>query len=92
MRSVNSNLRIVIFSSSIFSILQSFNPSILQFFLKEVQALAEEVVTGVAAKDAVIAVGIDQLTEVLVGLHQRLDILSRVAIVYVVVGQSVTEQ
>ena len=49
-------------------------------------------VTGVAAKDAVVAIGIDQLTEVLVGLHQRLDILSRVAVVYVVVGQSVTEQ
>ena len=38
--------------------------------VKEVHALTEQMVTGVATKDAVVAVSIDQLLEILVGLHQ----------------------
>ena len=60
--------------------------------VEEVYALAEQMVTGVATIDAVIAIGIDQLAEVLVGLHQCLNIFSSVLVVHVVVSQSVTEQ
>ena len=49
-------------------------------------------IARVAAIDAVVAVRIDQLSEVLVGLHQRLHILRRVLVVHVIVGQSVTDE
>ena len=39
-----------------------------------------------------IAVGVDELSEVLVGLHECLDILRHVLIVHIVVGQSVTDE
>ena len=43
-------------------------------------------VAGVAAKDAVVAVGIDVLLEILVGLDKRLSILEGVLRMHVVVG------
>ena len=54
--------------------------------------LAEEVLAGVAAIDAVVAVGVDVLLEVLVSLDESLGVLEGVLRVYVVVGQSVTEE
>ena len=42
---------------------------LFQMRCKEIHALAEQVVTGVATKDAVVAIGVDQLLEILVGLH-----------------------
>lgn len=48
---------------------------LFQFSIEVVNSLAEQVVTGIATEDTVVAVCIDQLAEVLVSLHQRLDIL-----------------
>lgn len=41
----------------------------LHIFCEEVHALAEQVIACVAAIDAMITIGIDQLLEVLVGLY-----------------------
>ena len=57
-----------------------------------VDNLTEQVVSRVPAKDAVVTVGIDQLPEILVGLHQCLHIFCRIPIVHIVVSKSVTEQ
>ena len=52
----------------------------------------QQVVACLAAKDAVIAVRIYLLVELLAGLHQRLGVFSKVAEVYVVVSHTVDEQ
>ena len=57
-----------------------------------VDDLTEQVVSRVPAKDAVVTVGIDQLPEILVGLHQCLHIFCRIPIVHIIVSKSVTEQ
>ncbi len=57
-----------------------------------IDGLTEEVIARITTKDAVIAVGIDQLPEILISLDQRLDILGRIAIMHIVVGQPVTEE
>ena len=57
-----------------------------------IDGLTEEVIARIPAKDAVIAVGIDQLPEILISLDQRLHILCRIAIMHIVVGQPVTEE
>ena len=53
-----------------------------------IDCLSEEVVAGVTTKDAMIAIGIDKLTEILIGLYQRLNILCRVLIMNIIVGQT----
>ena len=54
--------------------------------------LAEEVVAGISAVDAVVAVGVGELAEVLVGLNECLGILRRIAEVDVVVRKAVDEK
>ncbi len=49
-------------------------------------------VAGVAAVDAVVAVGIGQLAEVLVSLHEGFGVFLRIAEMHVVVGKAVNEQ
>ena len=49
-------------------------------------------VARVAAKDAVIAVGIDQLTEILIGLYQSIYIFGHILVMYIVISQSVAQQ
>ena len=66
--------------------------SLLHLLNKEVCNLSEQVLAGVAAIDAVVAVGVDILLEVLVSLDESLGVLEGVLRVYVVVGQSVTEE
>ena len=56
---------------------------------KEVETLLVEVVAGVSAIDAVVAIGIDQLVEVLALLHQRLGVFCGIAEMDIVVGHSV---
>ena len=70
----------------------TLSESLLQVLVEEVYALAEEVVAGVASTDDVVAVCVDQLAEVFVGLHECLDIFGGVLVVHVVIGQAVTEQ
>ena len=57
-----------------------------------IYSLTEQVVSRISAKDTVVAIGIDQLPEILVSLHQRLHIFSCIPIVHIVVSKSVTEQ
>ena len=57
-----------------------------------VHDLSEQMIPRVSAKDAVIAIGIHQLTEILVGLHQRLHILCRIPIMHIIVSKTVAEQ
>lgn len=54
--------------------------------MEEIYALTEKVVAGVASVDTVVAVGVDELREVLVGLYEGIDQLGGVLIVDVVVG------
>ena len=54
--------------------------------------LSEQMVTRVAAIDAVVAVGVDVHLEVLVCLHQSLSIFKCVLRMYVVISQTVTYQ
>ena len=49
-------------------------------------------IAGVAAIDAVVAIGVDKLAEVLVGVDECCDVLGGVLIVHVVISQSMTEQ
>ena len=49
-------------------------------------------IAGIAAIDAVVAVGVDELAEVFVGINESGDVLGGVLIVHVVIGQTVTEQ
>ena len=60
----------------------------LQLPFKELRNLSEQVVACVATIDAVVAVGVNQFPEVLVGLHECLAVLKGVLRVHVVVGQT----
>ena len=60
--------------------------------IEEVHTLAEQMVARVTTIDAVVAVGIYQLTEVFVGSYEGIDIGSRILKVHIVVGQPVTKQ
>lgn len=51
-----------------------------------IDGLTEEVIARITTKDAVIAVGIDQLAEILIGLNKCLYIFCRILIMYIVVG------
>lgn len=57
-----------------------------------IDSLTEQVISRIPAKDTMVAVRIDQLPEILISLDQRLDILGRIAIMHIVVGQPVTEE
>ena len=57
-----------------------------------VYQLAEEVVAGVAAIDGVVAVGVGELAEVLVGMDEGFGVLCHVAEVHVVVGKAVDDE
>ena len=59
---------------------------LLHAFLKVIYQLAEEVVAGVATVDGVVAVGVGELAEVLVGMHEGFGVLCHIAVVHVVVG------
>ena len=65
---------------------------LLQIILEVLGYLAEEVVAGVAAVDAVIAVRINQFAEVFIGLHKGFGVFGSVAEVDVVVGKAVNEK
>ena len=67
-------------------------PLLFYLFHEEIDTLAEQVEARVATIDAMITVGIYQLTEVLVGLHQCLGIFRRITIVDVIIGSAVTQQ
>ena len=54
--------------------------------------LTEEVVAGVTAVDAVVAVGVGELTEVFVGLHQCFCVFGGISEVHIIVGKSVTDE
>lgn len=57
-----------------------------------VHSLTKQVISCVSAKDTVITVGIDQLPEIFVCLHQCLHIFSRIPIMHIVVCQTMAEQ
>ena len=61
-------------------------------FFKELYALAEKMVTGVAAVDAVVAVGVHQLAEILALLYKFLGVFGSVAEMHIVVGKSVAQK
>ena len=65
---------------------------LLQFLIKEAGDGFEEVVTGVAAVDIVVAVGVELLGKGFVGLYVSLAHLHKVAEVHVVVRRAVNEQ
>ena len=62
----------------------------LYYLHKEVHALFIQMVAGVSAIDAMIAIGIYQLTEILAFLHQRFGIFCGIAEMHIIIGQSVT--
>ena len=49
-------------------------------------------VAGVATVDGVVAVGIGELEEVLVGMDEGFGVLSHIAIVHIVVGRAVDDE
>ena len=65
---------------------------LLHALLEVVYQLAEEVVAGVAAIDGVVAVGVGELAEVLVGMDEGFGVLCHVAEVHVVVGKAVDDK
>ena len=65
---------------------------LFQLALPEVEHLGEDVVAGVAAIDAMVAVGVVVHVELLVGLYQCFGILHAVAHVHVIVGHAVHEE
>ena len=46
----------------------------------------------IATVNTVVAVGVGQLTEILIGLHQCLGIFRRIAEVHVIIGQTMTDE
>jgi hypothetical protein len=65
---------------------------LFHILIKEIDTLAEQVITCITSKYAVIFVGVDQLTEILVSLHYGIHIDCRVLIVYIIISQSVNQQ
>ena len=62
---------------------------LFQFVIPKVEHLIEDVVTGIAAIDAVVTVGVVEHVELLVGLYKSFCILHAVAYMDVVVGHTV---
>ena len=69
-----------------------YGVGLLQFLIPEIEHLGEDVVTGVATIDAMVAVGVVVHVELLVGLHEGLGVLDTVADVYIVVGHAMHEE
>ena len=65
---------------------------LFHILIKEIDTLAEQVITRVASKYAVIFVGINQLAEILVGLNKGIHIYSCVLIVHIIIGQTMNKQ
>ena len=65
---------------------------VLEVVVKPLGNLTEQVLACVSSVDAVVAVGVDVLLEVLVCLDECLGILEGVLWMHIVVGQSMTEQ
>ena len=63
---------------------------LFQVLLQEVDTLAEQVVARVATIDAVVAVGIHLLLEVLVGLYQCLAVVGSIAEVHIIISNTMT--
>ena len=70
---------------------QQLSPS-LQVVVKPLDDTAVEVETGVTAVDAVVAVGVNELHEGLVGLHQRFGKFRGITQMDVVVCRAVAEE
>ena len=66
--------------------------TLLHHFLEVLCYLAEEVVACVASVDAVIAVRVRELSEILVSLHEGFGILCRIAEVDVIIGHAMNEE
>ena len=49
-------------------------------------------VAGVAAIDGVVAVGVGELAEVLVGMNEGFGVLCHIAVVHIVVGRTVDDE
>ena len=49
-------------------------------------------VAGVATVDGVVAVGVGELAEVLVGVHEGFGVFCHIAVVYVVVGRTMDDE
>ena len=64
----------------------------LHFSLEPLCNLTEEMVSGVSSIDAMVAIGVGELAEVLVGLDEGFGIFCRVAEMHIVVGQSMTDE
>ena len=60
--------------------------SLLQILLKVLCYLTEKMYTGITTADTMIAVGVGELTEILVGLHQRLGIFCHIAEMHVIIS------
>jgi hypothetical protein len=54
--------------------------------------LTEQVMARITAVDAMIPIGVDQLTEILVSLHQCLHVFCRILIVHIIISQTMTDQ
>lgn len=65
---------------------------LLQFSHKEVGDLTQQMVTGIASIDTMVAVGIVEFAEILVSLYQRLCILKGILRMHIVVGHTVTDE
>ena len=72
--------------------LDSLVYDLLQLAFPEVKHLGEDVVAGVAAIDAVIAVGVVVHVKLFVGLHQCFRVLHAVAYVYIVVCHAMHQE
>ena len=64
----------------------------MQILLKVLCNLAEQMHSGIAAADAVVAIGIGQLAEILVGLNQRLSIFGNITVVHVIVSRTLADK
>lgn len=65
---------------------------LLHALLEMIHQLAEEVVAGVATVDGVVAVGVGELAEVLVGMHEGFGVFCHIAVVDVVVGRTMDDE
>ena len=61
-------------------------------FQEEVSNTSEQMLGGVSATDAMIAVRVDVHVKLLVGLHKGFAILAGIAEVYIVVGCSMNQE
>ena len=60
--------------------------------LKEASNLPQEMMTRVTTIDAMVAVGVEELTEIFVSLHERFAVFKGILRMNVIVCQSVAEK